>query len=110
MAAARIAMAALDLDPANFEALNNALMSFDGQLNEAIAYQIAGSEGYDVPALKQHAASSEIEARIDDNFALARTLGLQGTPSFILGNQIIRGYLPIEDMLSAVADTRAATK
>jgi protein-disulfide isomerase len=36
-------------------------------------------------------------------------LGLQGTPSFILGNRIIRGYLPIEQMLAAVADARAAT-
>jgi len=109
MAAGRMALAALDLDPANFEALNDALMSFEGQLIEPVAYQIASGVGYDIAALRDHAASAEIEARISDNYALARTLGLQGTPSFILGNRIIRGYLPIEQMLAAVADARAAT-
>jgi protein-disulfide isomerase len=106
-AAARAALAALDLDPANFEALNDALMRFEGQLTEATTYQIAGNLGYDVPALKARAASAEIEARIADNYALAKNLGLQGTPSFILGNQIIRGYLPIDQMQTAVAGARA---
>ena len=108
-AAARMATAAQDLDPANFEALNDALMRFEGQLTESISYQIASREGYDIAALKERAASAEIEARIGDNYALARTLGLQGTPSFILGNQIIRGFLPLDRMQAAVAEARAAT-
>ena len=108
-AAARMATAAQDLDPANFEALNDALMRFEGQLTESISYQIASREGYDIAALKKRAASAEIEARIGDNYALARTLGLQGTPSFILGNQIIRGFLPLDRMQAAVAEARAAT-
>ncbi len=108
-AAARMATAAQDLDPANFEALNDALMRFEGQLTEAISYQIASRVGYDVAALRKRAASAEIEARIGDNYALARTLGLRGTPSFILGNQIIRGYLPLDQMQAAVAEARAAT-
>ncbi len=107
VAAARMALAALDLDPANFEALNDALMRFDGQLTESTAYQIASSVGYDIATLKERAASAEIEARIGDNYALARSLGLQGTPSFILGNQIIRGYVPINQMQAAVAEARA---
>ena len=109
VAAGRIALAGFDLDPDKFKALNDALMSFGGQLNEAIAYQIAGTVGYDTAALKTRAASAEIEARLADNYALARALGLEGTPSFILGNQIIRGYLPIDQMLAAVADARATT-
>ena len=83
-------------------------MRFEGQLNESIAYQIASRAGYDIAALKERAASAEIEARIGDNYALARTLGLQGTPSFILGNQIIRGYVPVDQMQAAVAEARAA--
>jgi protein-disulfide isomerase len=106
--AARMATAALDLDPSKYGALNDALMSFEGQLTEAAAYQIAGFAGYDTAALKARATSAEIEARIADTYALARAMGLQGTPSFVLGNQIIRGYLPIERMLEAVADARAA--
>jgi protein-disulfide isomerase len=108
VAAARLAMAALDLDRSKFGDLNDALMGFEGQLNEATAYQIARQSGYDIVALKERAASAEIEARLGDTYQLARALGLQGTPSFVLGSQIIRGYLPVERMLSAVADARAA--
>ena len=107
--AARMATAALDLDRSKFGALNDALMDFEGQLTEAAAYQIASHAGYDIAALKERAASAEVEARIGDTYALAKTLGLQGTPSFVLGNQIIRGYLPVERMLAAVAESRAAT-
>ena len=106
--AARMAQAALDLDPSKYGALNDALMSFEGQLSEAAAYRIANSVGYDIAALKARAASAEIEARIADTYNLARAMGLQGTPSFVLGNQIIRGYLPVERMLAAVAEARAA--
>ncbi len=108
IAVAHMAQAALDVDPANFEALNDALMRFEGQLNEAIAYQIADRVGYDIAALKERAASAEIEARIGDNYTLAQAMGLQGTPSFVIGNQIIRGYVPLDKMLAAVADARAA--
>jgi protein-disulfide isomerase len=107
--AARMATAALDLDRSKFGTLNDALMDFEGQLTEAAAYQIASHAGYDIAALKERAASAEVEARIGDTYALAKTLGLQGTPSFVLGNQIIRGYLPVERMLAAVAESRAAT-
>ncbi len=108
VAVARMAQAALELDPAKFETLNDKLMRFEGQLNEAIAYQIADRVGYDIATLKERAASAEIEARIGDNYALARAMGLKGTPSFILGNQIIRGYVPLDRMLAAVAKARAA--
>jgi protein-disulfide isomerase len=106
--AARVATAALDLDRSKFGALNDVLMGFEGQLTEATVYQLAGHAGYDIAALKERAASAEVEARIGDTYALARTLGLEGTPSFVLGDQIIRGYLPVERMLAAVADARAA--
>lgn len=108
VAAARMALAAVELDPANFEELNDALMSFEGQLTETTAYQIARSIGYDVAALKERATSAEIDAQLGDNYALAQSMGLQGTPSFVFVNQIIRGYVPLEQMQAAVAEVRAA--
>lgn len=107
--AARMALAALQLDPQRYGALNDALMRFDGTLTEPIAYQIAAHVGYDIAALKAAADDPEIDARIADTYGLARTLGLEGTPSFIIGNRIIRGYLPLEALQAAVAEARAAT-
>ena len=107
--AARVATAALEIDPAQYGALNDALMSFEGPLTEGTIFQIAGSVGYDIAALKNLATSAEIDARITDTYGLARRLGLEGTPSFVIGQRIIRGYLPVGEMQAAVAEAREAT-
>jgi protein-disulfide isomerase len=108
--AGRMATAALAIDPSKYGALHDALMGYGGQLNEATAYRIAAKVGYDIAELKKAAASAETEARLGDNYALANALGLRGTPSFVLGDRIIRGYLPAEDMLAAVGEVREAAK
>jgi protein-disulfide isomerase len=107
-ATGRMALAALRLDSSRYEALNDALMTFDGQLTEAVAYQVAAHVGYDIAALKEAAADPEVDAQIAANYGLARTLGLEGTPSFIIGDRIIRGYLPLEALREAVAEARSA--
>lgn len=106
--AARIATAALDIDRSKYGALNDALMSFDGPLNETAVYQIASGVGYDIAVLKERASSGEIEARIADTYRLARELGLEGTPVFIIGKRIIRSYLPVDELQAVVAEAREA--
>ena len=66
--------------------LNNALMSFPGNLTEQAAYQIAGELGYDIAALKTLAGSADVDGRLNRNYQLANVLGLQGTPAFIRNN------------------------
>lgn len=107
--AAKVATAALELDPTLYQTLNDALMSFEGPLTEASIYQIASGAGYDIAALKELATSAEVDARIADTYGLARRLGLEGTPSFVIGDRIIRGYLPVDEMQAAVAEAREAT-
>ncbi|MEM9062908.1 MAG: DsbA family protein [Pseudomonadota bacterium] len=107
VAAGRMALAALDLDQSKYEELNDALMSYNGNLTEQVAYKIASGVGYDIPELKSRAGSPEIEARLQSNYTLAQALNLQGTPAFIIGNEVIRGYLPVDDLLSAIQDARA---
>lgn len=106
VAASRMALAALDANRAKYADLSDALMTYNGNLTEQVAYKIAGSIGYDIAELKNRANSPEIEARLQQNYQLAQSLGLQGTPAFIVGNEVIRGYLPVEDMLQAIQDAR----
>ena len=106
--AGRMALAALDIDPGKYKALNDALMNHKGNLTESAAYQVAASVGYDIANLKERAESELISERLNKNYQLAQTLGLQGTPAFIIGKQIIRGYLPVDDMLAVVEEERAA--
>lgn len=106
VAAGRMALAALAMDPSKYEDLHDELMTYNGNLTEQVAYKIAGSFGYDIAELKERAGSEAVEAQLQQNYRLAQALGLQGTPAFIVGTEVIRGYLPVDDMLSAIKDAR----
>ncbi len=106
--AGRIALAALDIDSSKYASLSDELMEFRGNLTEQAALRIAGNLGYEIAELKERAESTEIDDRIARNYQLAQVLNVQGTPAFIVGDQIIRGYLPVDDMVEVVNEARAA--
>ncbi|MEM7190098.1 MAG: DsbA family protein [Pseudomonadota bacterium] len=105
----KIALAAHDVDAGKFKALNDAMMTYEGGLTEDAAYRIAADVGYDISALKEAANSQRVDDRLARNYQLAQALGLQGTPAFIVGDQVIRGYMPVNDMLAVVDQVRAAS-
>lgn len=107
--AGRMALAAVDIDPSLFQELNDRLMTHEGQLTEPVVYRIAGSVGYDIATLRAHAESDFISERLQQNYQLAQRLRLEGTPAFVIGQEVIRGYLPVEDMLRVVANARSAS-
>ena len=106
--AGKLALAALAIDPGKYKALNDEMMSYRGNLTEQVAYRIAGDLGYDIAELKERAASTEIDDKLNRNYQLARELRLEGTPAFVVGTEVIRGYLPVDDMLAAVQEARIA--
>ncbi len=105
--AGRMALAALDIAPENYMALHEALMTHRGELTEVAAYRMAKEAGYDIAELKARKDAPEIEARLAETYELAEALGLQGTPSFVIGDQIVRGFLDYDAMVETVAEARA---
>lgn len=53
-------------------------------------------------------AAPQIVAEVEKNVSLARTLNLTGTPSFIVGDQVLNGAVGYDALKKAVADARAA--
>jgi predicted DsbA family dithiol-disulfide isomerase len=47
-----------------------------------------------------------INKSIDRNIELARAIGVTGTPTFIIGDAMLVGAKPLEEMESAIADAR----
>ena len=89
-----------------YEEFHFALMSVGNQLDEAAAFKVADKVGLDVDQLRADMEDPEIEAEIQRNHALARTLGIRGTPSFVIGDNIIRGMIDTPSMRALVSDTR----
>jgi len=85
---------------------HNAMMTHRGQLPESEVFRIAGSVGLDVAKLKTDMASAKVTQTIQRNLALAQKLGVEGTPGFIIGEQLIPGAIPLEAMRQAVKQQR----
>lgn len=64
--------------------------------------------GMDVDRLRTDAASAEIRHMIDNNAALAGSLGMSGVPGFVIGGRVYGGYSGPQGMSQAIANARRA--
>ena len=85
-----------------------ALMGTNGIQNEAQVMEIAKSVGLDTTRLKQDMQDPAIMAAIGEGHELATALGINGTPSFVLDDQLLPNVENLKEALaSATAEIRA---
>ena len=89
-----------------YKALQQALMSDSGAPGLDRIRTLAAAVGIDVPQLLQDMKSPAVGAVLDRNVQLARTLHLTGTPTFVIGDQMIPGAVELADLRQAVAAQR----
>ena len=87
-------------------AFHQALMKFSGPKNEETLLNLAKVAGLDVDKLKADAQSPEIEDQIKKNIELSQKLAISGTPAFIVGDEIVRGYIPFDAMKTIIDQQR----
>jgi protein-disulfide isomerase len=71
--------------------VHKAMLEAKGVMNEANALAIATKLGLDIDKLKKDMASPEVEAEIKKSEALAKKMGVNGTPHFLVGDRAIPG-------------------
>jgi protein-disulfide isomerase len=71
--------------------LHAALMATTGPLTNEVVLATAERLGLDRARLVQDMATPEIEAALARNAALAKSLGINGTPSFVIGETLVPG-------------------
>jgi protein-disulfide isomerase len=91
-----------------YVAFHRALMDAKGVASEGLVLAIAARIGLDVVRLKGDIEDPSIQAVIDRNLVLARTLGITGTPSFVIGDEIVRGAVDLKTMQTLVRQARTA--
>jgi protein-disulfide isomerase len=102
--AARVALAAEK--QGKYDAFHRAMMTTSGHIDEAVIYKVAASVGLDVERLKQDIKSPDIEQELKATLDLGKTLDLDGTPSFIVGDTIVPGAISADDLKQLIADAR----
>jgi protein-disulfide isomerase len=90
-----------------YEPMHDALMELRGQLDDAKVMRVAESLDLDLERLKADMESVEILATIERNMDLARRLEINGTPAFVIGDQLVPGAVPLEQLKEAVGKARA---
>lgn len=85
-----------------------ALMKSSGLRSAAEIMRVAEQVGLNVDQLKADMEDPSVLTSIKESYALAKALGIQGTPTFVLDDQIIPNSEDIKDILSvATAQIRA---
>jgi protein-disulfide isomerase len=104
--AARAALAAAQ--QGKYWELHQAMFSHDGQVTTEVVNQLAESIGLDMAKLQSAIGSKEVGAQIAANLQLGRNLAINGTPAFVIDDQVYGGYLQLDAMTEAVAEVRAS--
>lgn len=92
-----------------FEA-HKALMSYRGTQNEENFLNALKDAGIDIDKLKEDRNSPDIELALDKHLKIANDLNIRGTPGFIVGDQLHPGYIGLDGLKQAIAETREAAK
>lgn len=100
-----IAMRQLHGDDA-YKAAHDALFEIHGDVDEDALRDIARAIGHDPDPVLARMDAPEVSAIIEANYALANTAEISGTPTFIVENAMVRGYVPVDGMRQIVATQR----
>lgn len=106
--AARAALAARK--QGKYEVFHEAMMGMNGRAEEASVIRIAGEVGLDVEQLRQDMQAPEVDEHIATSMELTRALGFTGTPSFVIGDELIGGLVQAEVLVQHVNTARDAQK
>jgi protein-disulfide isomerase len=80
-----------------------------GRAGAATIKAAATRAGLDITAAEKFAASGEASAEVESNLAIMQQVGFNGTPTFIIGDQIFEGAVGYEALKAAVAKARKAS-
>ena len=82
------------------------LLGGRGQADKARALAAAKDVGLDVAQIEKDMASDEAKATIEENFKLAEALGLNGTPSYVVGSDVLVGAVGLNTLKEKVNGAR----
>src|SRR5216684_2530509 len=89
-----------------YVAFHRALYQVRGAVDAGKVRQVAAAVGLDVDRLIADMADPAIQAAIDRNLALAQALRINGTPAFVMGDQILRGATDIDTLKAMIRAAR----
>jgi protein-disulfide isomerase len=106
--AAQIAVAVRMQDPTGEKYLvfHQRLLGSRGQADKARALAAARDAGADMVRIEQDLVSDEIKASLAESLKLAEQLGINGTPSYVVGSEVVVGAVGLEALREKIRHAR----
>lgn len=101
-----VAMAFHSIAPEKYYDFHVKMMRQEGQIDEGRALDIAEGEGVDMDALVANMADPSIVNSFRQTDMLAGGLGITGTPSYIVGDEIVVGALGKDVLIEKIDNYR----
>ncbi len=107
--AAKVAVAVNRIAPEKYLDFHKRLLSMRGQADKAKAIEAATAAGIGAAQLDKAMADKEVDATIEEVYGLAGALGLSGTPSYVIGEEVVPGAIGLSKLQARIADARCTT-
>jgi protein-disulfide isomerase len=106
--AAHVAVAARmqDVTGKKYIEFHQKLLGGRGQADKAHALAVAKEVGFDMARIEKDMNSDEVKKTIDENMKLADALGVNGTPSYVVGDEVIVGAVGIDALREKIKAER----
>ena len=89
-----------------YKSVHDTLMEFRGDITQASMTRLAEILELDAHAIIAKMDSDEVTNVISQNRQLGQLMQISGTPTFVVEDQMLRGYVPLDAMEQLVAGLR----
>ena len=106
--AAQVGIAVRMQDPTGKKYLDfhQKLLTGRGAADKARAMAVAKEVGLDMAKLEKDLSSAEVRNTLEENFKLAEAMGMNGTPSYVIGKQVVIGAVGVETLKEKIGVAR----
>ena len=110
LAAHKVSDAFNKIAPEKYGEFHRALLGGEGRATEESAIAVATSLGVSEADIRKKMTDDPNDASVKEAYQLANSLGITGTPSYILGNEAIFGAVGADTIEDKVANIRSCGK
>ena len=106
--AAHVAVAARmqDATGKKYIEFHQKLLGGRGPADKARALAVAKDVGFDMARIEKDMSSDEVKKTIEENLKLADLIGVNGTPSYVVGGEVVVGAVGLDALKDKIAAER----
>lgn len=102
-----VSLAFQKLMPERYGEFMDRLITGNGRADEATALALANEFGVEEAKLRFEMESPDIITNVQETYELANALGITGTPTYVIGNEVLAGAVGTDTLAQKVANMRA---